>query len=194
MYMPDLNFRPVPREEYLSFAGADPWENNDHTTWFLKGYQMETASVKPPYPPGTNANQAVFVGIETRDHGRYRILPMALQDLWREGVLRGPELPALLHATEGKLTISDYPPPFMDLYLRLLSITFAAFALLSTGVAVWTKINDPYYFYDVLPAVIFFCVAALLPTGILIRQRIRRRRLTSQYRTLVTGNMSSASA
>jgi hypothetical protein len=190
MYMPDLNFRPVPREEYLSFAGADPWEHNNHTTWLLKGYQMETASVKPPYPPGTNANQAVFVGIESPDHGRYRILPMALQVLWREGVLRGPELPALLHATEENLTISDYPPPFKDLYLRLLSITFAALALLTTGIAVWTKINEPRYFYVLPFAVIFFIVVAALPAGMLICHRIRRRRLTSRYRTLITGNVS----
>ena len=89
---------------------------------------------------------------------------------------------------------APYPPPFMDFYLRLLSITFAAFALLTAGIAVWTIINEPRYF-DVLPfAVIFFTVAALLPAGMLIYRRIRRRRLTSRYRTLVTGNASSAPA
>jgi hypothetical protein len=108
MIIPDMNFRPLHREVYLNFAGPDPWENDCHTTWYVNGYQMETASIKPPYPPGPNANQAVFVGIESDDHGRYRMLPMALQVLWREGVLRGPELPALLYATEENLTISDY--------------------------------------------------------------------------------------
>lgn len=192
MYIPDLNFRPLYREAYLNFTGPDPWENDCQTIWYVNGYQMETASIKPPYPPGTNANQAVFVGIESRDHGRYRILPMCLQVLWREGVLRGPELPALLHATEESLMIGDYPPPFMDLYLRMLSITFAALALLTAGVAVWTKINEPRYF-AVLPfAVVFFIVLALLPAGMLIHHRVRRRRLTSQYRTLVTGSVGSA--
>jgi len=191
MYMPDLNFRPLHREAYLNFTGPDPWENESQTTWHVNGYQMETASVKPPYPPGTNANQAVFVGIESRDHGRYRILPMALQVLWREGVLRGPELPALLHATEENLTISDYPPPFKDLYLRLLSIAFAALALLAAGLAVWMKINDPYYFVDVLTAgVIPMIVLTLLPTGMLIHHRVRRRRLTSRFRTFISDNGS----
>jgi len=194
MYMPDLNFRPLHRESYLNFTGPDPWENESQTTWYVNGYQMETASVKPSYPPGSNANQAVFVGIESRDHGRYRILPMALQVLWREGVLRGPELPALLHATEENLTISDYPPPFKDLYLRMLSITFAALALLTTGIAVWTKMNEPRYF-DVLPfAVIFFIVLALLPAGMLVCHRIRRRRLTSRFRALIPDNGSHVSA
>jgi uncharacterized membrane protein YhaH (DUF805 family) len=100
----------------------------------------------------------------------------------------------LLHTTEESLIISDYPPPFMDLYLRLLAITFAVFALLTTGLAVWVKINEPGYF-EVLPfAVIFFIVAALLPAGMLICHRIRRRRLASWYRTLITGNVSSALA
>ena len=181
MVIPDLNFRPLHRETYLNFTGPDPWENDCQTTWYVNGYQMETASMTPPYPPKAIATQAVFVGIESRDHGRYRILPMSLQYLWREGVLHGPELSALLYATEENLTISDYPPPFMDLYLRMLSIAFAALlVILTTGLMVWT--ND---FYELRYVVIFCIVVTLLPIGILIRQRIRLRRLTSRYRTLI---------
>ncbi|MEI6207916.1 MAG: hypothetical protein WCP20_14125 [Desulfuromonadales bacterium] len=181
MVIPDMNFRPLKREAYLNFTGPDPWENDRQTTWYVNGYQMETSSMTPPYPPKGIATQAVFVGIESR-HGRYRILPMSLQSLWREGLLLGPELPALLYATEGNLTISDYPPPFMDFCLRMLSFAFAAILVVpTTALLVWTK-----DFSDVLPYAVIFCIVlTLLPTGILIRQRIRLRRLTSRYRTLI---------
>ena len=86
MVIPDMNFRPLKREAYFNFTGPDPWENDHQTTWYVNGYQMETSSMTPPYPPKGIATQAVFVGIESC-HGRYRILPMSLQNLWREGVL-----------------------------------------------------------------------------------------------------------
>jgi len=193
MYMPDINFQPLLREEYFSFTGPDPWENDCHTTWHVNGYQMQSASVTPPYPPGKISTQALFIGITAEERWRYRILPMALQDLWREGVLRGPELPALLHATEENLTLSDYPPPLKDLILRMFSITFSALTLLAAGVAIWVKIIDPYYFPDILTAgVLPLFVVTMLTTGILIFHRLRRRRLASMYLALIAGNVDSA--
>jgi hypothetical protein len=195
MYMPDIDFQPLLREEYSTFTGPDPWGNDCHTTWQVNGYQMQSASVTPPYPPGKISTQAVFVGITSECRWRYRILPMALQDLWREGVLRGPELPALLYATEEGLRLSDYPPPFKDLYLRIFSITFAALTLLGVGVAIWIKIDYPYYFSDILTAgVLPSLVLTQLPTGILILHRFRRRRLVSMYRALIASNVASAPA
>ena len=193
MYVPNLDFRPVSRELYHSFTGPDPWDNDQPTTWSLKGYQMGTATVTPPYPPGKVSTQAVFVGIESQDHGRYRMLPMALQDLWHEGRLHGPELPALLHMTEECLTINDYPPPFRDLYLRWLSIAFAALTLLAAGLAlwIWIWISDPYDADIVLrAAVVPMVVVTLLPLGMLMHHRIRRRRLASRYRNLIGGSTS----
>jgi hypothetical protein len=192
VFVPNLDFRPVPRELYRSFTGPDPWDSGHPTTWLLKGYQMKTSTVTPPYPPGRVSTQAVFVGIESEDHGRYRILPMALQDLWHEGRLRGPELPALLHLTEDCLTIGDYPPPFRDLCLRMLSITLAVLAFLTAGVAIWTRISVPFYFIEVFYAgVLPMVVAMLLPLGMLVHHRIRRRRLRSRYRDLIAGRTNS---
>jgi hypothetical protein len=193
--VPNMDFRPSLREVYQSFSGPDPWEHDRPTTWSLNGYQMETSSMKPRYPPGRISTQAVFVGIESGDHGRYRILPMALQDLWHEGVLRGPELPALLHAIEQDLRISDYPPPFKELYLKILSIACAALALLAAGVATWTELYEPFYFFDLLTAGVLPMTALTLPpAGLLISCRLRRRRLASRYRTLLARAMPSAPA
>lgn len=137
--MVDLGWQPVVRETYLEFDGPDPWQNGKPTRWRVFGCQMQTTTVHPPYPPGKNPLHAVFVGIDSPTHGRYRVLPLALQDLWKEGALRGPELPELLFGWEERLWLIDYPPPNTDLVMRLWAVWFGLWAVAGALAFAWLR-------------------------------------------------------
>jgi hypothetical protein len=72
--------------------------------------------------------------IFARAHNRYRVLPLGLQTVWREGRVADQDLPWLRHSVEERLWISDYPPARISLALKMACAGCAGLAFLCFGV------------------------------------------------------------
>lgn len=194
--MADLGWEPVVRETYQEFDGPDPWQDGRPTRWRVFGCQMRTTTVRPPYPPGKNPLHAVFVGIDSQAHGRYRVLPLALQDLWQEGALCGPELPELLFGREKRLWLIDYPPPNTDSVMRLWAAWFGLWAAAGALAFAWLRSGGGKKALFVskgmlagigwgVGGVALIAVASLVAFFAL---RVRRTRLKEEFRRLAVRN------
>jgi len=136
-----LNLLPVYQWTHREFNGEDPWAGGRPVTWSVVVYRMvgETfinaaPAAKQSVPSTSNRlPRMCVVGIFARTHNRYRILPLALQDLWREGKVADQDLPRLLHRVEGPLRISDYPPARFSMVLKAGTVAFAALSWFSCG-------------------------------------------------------------
>jgi hypothetical protein len=133
-----LSFVPVPQWVHREFDGLDPWDGGKRTRWQVVVYQMLSKTFAANAKAGERTTPAdsnavpnhLAVGIAAPG-GRYRVLPVVLQRLWREGQVRDEQLPELLHEIEAPLPIADYPPAAGP----LLSIVVGTFSLLVAAVA-----------------------------------------------------------
>ena len=138
----NLNFVPVHRWTHREFDGVDPWANNQPVRWSVVVYTMITkafanivSAAKQTVPAESNDVPRKFaIGIFAKAHNRYRVLPLALQDLWRAGKVRDEDLPWLLNKIEQPLRRSDYPPNRVSLLTLLYAIIFGLFAAVGLGV------------------------------------------------------------
>ena len=113
-----INLIPVHQWTHREFDGVDPWAGGRPVRCSLVVYRIvpesfvnSTPIAKQTVPPGGNdIPKNLAAGIFARAHNRYRVFPLALQDLWRAGQVRDQDLPGLLHRIEQSLYISDYPP------------------------------------------------------------------------------------
>jgi len=196
MYI-SLNYVPLLRERREAFVAADPWNHGQPVTWELCGYQMKTSTVTPDYPPTGNflspasdPMKAVYVGIQAYDGKRYRILPLAMQDLWNADKLAARDLPWLLSEIEGSLQIADYPPPFQYKLFRTLGIVYTGLALLVTGFVLALASQYP-ELGDHPNVVLAMCSILLVPAAGSIWRRwyldIRRKKIASQALALLAG-------
>jgi len=148
-----LNFRPVAQWKHREFTASDPWADGRPVVWSIVVYKMVGESflnaVKrdaQSVPSGSNQlPKALVAGIFSQTHNRFRILPLALQDLWREGRVVDADLPWLLHHVEGRLRRSDYPPARGQLVLKVLSAALAAASLVSCGSAAEGFVTGAYF-------------------------------------------------
>lgn len=131
-----LNFVPVYQWTHREFDGVDPWAGNRPVRWSVVVYQIlsETfANANPPAPQTVAAHSTAIpkkfvIGIFNGAHNRYRILPLALQDLWRAGQVRDQDLPGFLYQIEQPLRRTDYPGGMMRKMLLTYAILFGVIA------------------------------------------------------------------
>ena len=105
-----IKYFPVYQWTHREFDGVDPWANNQPVRWRVIVYRMiEEASVGAPIvyeesvgaPPAAeqmapaesnDVPKKFAVGIFAQVHNRYRVLPLALQDMWRARQVRGTSI------------------------------------------------------------------------------------------------------
>jgi len=181
--MPLLRFNPVPVYQWThaEFAGLDPWSDREIVRWSVVVYQLipesfvaQTPPVKRPASSERNSipNKCV-IGIYSREHNRYRVLPLALQDLWRAGKVEDRDLPRLLHLIEEPLRITDYPPGQLARAMKIYAFAFPVIALLAFMAHLYGA-----------AAVLF--VMAVICFGVADFWRQRRQRLTEEWLRLIT--------
>jgi hypothetical protein len=133
-----LNLVPVYQWTHREFIGPDPWADGQPVEWSVVVYRMVGQSFLNAAPAARRSVSSesnllprpLVVGIFARAHNRYRILPLALQQLWRDGRVADRDLPWLLHTVEDKLWITDYPPARAALALKLACVACAGIAFL----------------------------------------------------------------
>jgi hypothetical protein len=132
---------PVCQWRHREFDGVDPWANNEPIKWAVNVYAYVPTlyangpvTEKRTVPPESNDVPPKFaVGIYAPAHNRYRILPNALQDLWRAGMVRDQDLARLLYEKEMGLRRSDYPNAWPPSLIALCAILFGIFAVIALG-------------------------------------------------------------
>jgi len=135
--MISLNLVPVHQWTHRQFNGFDPWAGNAPVRWSVVAYVLAsetfakvTPSAKQKVPSESNDIPKKYqVGIFAEAHNRYRVLPLALQEMWRKREVRDEDLPWLLHRIEEPLRRSDYPPSPIQTLLLVYTILFGLFAL-----------------------------------------------------------------
>lgn len=135
----DIRIIPVHQWTHREFIGVDPWANNRPVKWSVVVYRMLAASfvastpiAQQSVPADSNDIPKKFaIGIFSKEHNRYRVLPLALQDMWRAGQVRDQDLPWLLHQVEQPLRISDYPPGRLPMVAKMYTILCAVLTLLA---------------------------------------------------------------
>ena len=165
----DLSTFPVFQWKHREFTSVDPWADGRAATWELHVYKMTQGSwmtVMPAtgqlVPSKSNyVPRQLAIGIFNPGNHRYRILPRALQDLWRSGKIPDEDLPGMLYKIEDPLYLSDYPPGRMPLLMKRYAIFFGLLVLL--GMAV--RSYHPYQ--SDLGWVGFWTAASLLPLATL---------------------------
>jgi hypothetical protein len=176
-----LNLVPVYQWTHREFDGQDPWSQGQTVRWSVVVYRMVGESflnaapaAKQSVPSGSKQVPRPFViGIFARAHNRYRVLPLALQNLWREGQVPDDDLPWLLHRVEQELWISDYPPARTSVALIVACLTCAALAYLCfSGAFQPLHLNQ-----GLLLASFVFAGVSLLCLGLHFYLRQRRRQL-----------------
>lgn len=179
--MLSLNVVPVHQWTHRQFNGVDPWAGNGQAViWSLVVYRMLSESfidttpvAQPAVGPESNAIPAnLSVGIYARAHNRYRVLPLALQDLFRSGEVRDYEIPWLLRQVEERLLLCDYPPGNVTLLMLVYGIGLGLFAVLSLMV-------------NLLGMAFALITLAALCLGIFLWLNQRRSRLAREWRALL---------
>jgi len=189
MYV-SLNFLPSFAEFYGEFRAPDPWATDADVLWSLEGYRLVSSTFsagglpngRVPGQPVSKQTSGVFAGIRSTAYNRYRVLPLAVNDLWVENRIAPADLPWLLHEIEGKLRLSDYPPAMMRTYFRLTSVLFGVLAVVAVAVYLYFHfagmIDDSSFIWlpviVVVPAIVMFI-------GLLI---VNARRKTIRERAL----------
>ena len=115
--MISLNPVPVHQWTHRQFNGFDPWAGNAPVRWSVVAYVLTaetfarvTPAAKQKVPSESNDIPKRYqVGIFAEAHNRYRVLPLAVQEMWRKREVRDEDLPWLLHRIEEPLKRSDYP-------------------------------------------------------------------------------------
>jgi hypothetical protein len=141
--------RPVIQWVHREFDAPDPWQAPGTTVrWRLLVCLLlgDRFADRPPAArtagPESNAVPKNFVlVIATDSHQRYRILPLALQDLWRAGKVQDRDLPRLLHGMEGNLVRWDYPDAIVPFLLWIMRQMCAVMAVLFLGVCLWHMLH-----------------------------------------------------
>ena len=130
-----LKYFPVLQWTHRQFDGVDPWADNQPVRWSVVVYRMvEEASVGAPVldPPASeqlvpaesnDVPKKFAVGIFAQAQNRYRVLPLALQELWRARQVRDEDLPWLLNRIEQPLRRNDYSPNKVRLVMLLFPST-----------------------------------------------------------------------
>jgi hypothetical protein len=137
--MLSLKIVPVYQWTHREFTGVDPWVGGEPVTWSVVVYRMvgksfvnATPALPQSVPSDSNRLPRPFViGIFARAHNRYRVLPLALQELWKVGRVADQDLPRLLHRVEERLKSADYPPARLLLFLKVGALCFAGLTYLS---------------------------------------------------------------
>ncbi|BDC48998.1 hypothetical protein F183_A13140 [Bryobacterales bacterium F-183] len=164
---------PLPIKQRSEFDAPDPWQNQKVVTWKLSYYQFQ----------GMGPSSICF-GIATTSGSRCRILPMAFAPLIYDGSIAPEQLPALLHAVEHILRISDYPPrqTFGNSGLTLILV-----ACLPLWLASGMGFEGPDRLFPQLIATtgIALFVMGLWTLAKAPLRRIRERRLTARFRSLL---------
>jgi hypothetical protein len=133
-----LNLVPVYQWTHREFIGPDLWAGGQPVKWSVVVYRMVGESflnaaraAKQSVPSESNQlPMFMVVGIFARAHNRYRVLPLALQKLWRDGRVADQDLPWLLHSVEEALWITDYPPARVSLALKMACLGCTGIAFL----------------------------------------------------------------
>jgi len=180
-----LKFNPVPVYQWThaEFSGPDPWSNesNDQfVKWSVVVYQILPESFVAQTPvmkrPASSERKSIpkkcAIGIYSREHNRYRVLPLALQDLWRAGKVEDRDLPRLLQLIEEPLRITDYPPGQMARAMKIYSFACPVIALLAF-------MTHLYAAAGVLAAMAAICF------GVAQFWRQRRQRFAEQWLRLI---------
>lgn len=168
-----IRFNPVPVYQWThaEFAGPDPWSDGEIVKWSVVVYQLISESFVAQTPvmkqPASSARNSIptkcAIGIYAREHNRYRVLPLALQDLWRAGKVEDRDLPSLLNVIEEPLLITDYPPGQMARTMKIYAFAFPVIALLAVAAGLSGT------------AVVLFAIAAIcFCTAEFWRQRRKR--------------------
>ncbi|NWF84668.1 MAG: hypothetical protein HXY18_12655 [Bryobacteraceae bacterium] len=136
--MTTVSLRMVPVRQWVhrTFEAADPWEGGRLASWNLVVYRLVSASFAhlatpeaPAVAAGSNAiPPGLAVGIETPERDRHRILPRALQNLWRAGKVGDRDLPWLINRVETNLRRGDYPGSLMPQLAPIYMIVFGLIA------------------------------------------------------------------
>jgi len=137
--MISLNLVPVHQWTHRQFDGFDPWAGNRPVRWSVVTYRLTSetfASITPrakqAVPSESNDIPKKFsVGIFAEAHNRYRVLPLALQEMWRKREVRDEDLPWLLYRVEQPLRRNDYPPTPLQTLMLVYTILFGVFAALA---------------------------------------------------------------
>jgi hypothetical protein len=188
----NLKLIPVHQWTHREFDGFDPWAGNRPVQWSLVAYRMVAKSfadavpiAKPTVPSTSNdVPKHLAIGIFARAHNRYRVLPLALQDLWRAGKVRDVDLPGLLHRIEGPLHVSDYPPGRLPIGTRLYGFLCSGVALL--GLAGLT-VKDGDVRWVAFWTVTFTIPIAILCFGVTLYWQRRRRQLADTWLAMLQG-------
>ena len=193
-----MPFRPYLREFYGEFIAADPWNKGEEVLWSLEGFQMLSSRTRvirakgqpevPPKgrfngPPKTQPGADRFPGIRSTLYDRYRILPLGVYDLYKEGKVQPVDLPWVLHAIEAQLHTSDYPPAFASIYLGTITGIFLFFAVFSAALYYYltsAQMAPPAPWFLWLPTM----CAVLGMASIIGLQYVKMRRKTVRQRAL----------
>ncbi len=172
-----LRFNQVPVYQWThnEFSAPDPWADDKIVAWSVVVYQLvgesfigQTPKVpRPASPQRKSIPTKCVIGIYARAHQRYRILPLALQDLWRDGQVDDQDLPKLLYYIEEPLRITDYPPGQLARVMRIYSIVFLVLTPLAGAAGSW--------------AVLIMATLAATCFGVDHYWRSRRRRLAARW-------------
>ncbi len=192
----DLSFVPIAREKIMQFQAPDPWADGVPAVWNVVLYQFQTRTVHPDYPPrGRHPLKQAYVGIHRAAHNRYRILPLGMQELWKENRLPPGEIPGLLRQIEEKLPIGAYPPAFAAMYFKLVSIMFTVLTLVVLGFYAWFESSGA---AQESAAFLYVSIAMALITSIFLllmrNNRARNRRVREQALALLANQRSSAAS
>ena len=134
-----LNAIPVHQWTHRQFVGPDPWAGGQLVTWEVVVYSLlgqafvqSTPLAECAVPAHSNdIPTELAVGIYNRPNNRYRVLPLALQDMFRAEKIQDRDLPWLLHEVEDPLKLIDYPPAGLPLLMLFYMSMFAVVAVLT---------------------------------------------------------------
>jgi hypothetical protein len=201
---------PITQWEHRQFDAPDPWQaGNETVRWrllvclLLGGRFADRPPERRTVPAESNDVPKKFaIVIATDRDQRYRVLPLALQDLWRAGKVQDRDLPRLLHDMEGKLKWLDYPA------LGVLPTLFGAFAIamggvgaLSLGLFVFHILSAGWGGFSQLENSPWMLTLVLgIPSSILalffwllrLPFTVRRRKMAERFLAALTGNPDAA--
>lgn len=118
-----LGMETVPQWTVRSFEAADPWSSKGdgcaRSVWHIAACivtsrtfaeKARAAAAKRQAPTNSHLPRAYAVALVNSSNGLFRLVPTALERLWRAGAVTDAELPSLLHHGESALARADYRP------------------------------------------------------------------------------------
>ena len=205
-----LRSTPVPQWTHRRFSANNPWEGDKPAEWNVvvcrmrsdATYSVGRGKLAQQTIPATSNDvpPKLAVGIEARTvihtplDRKIRILPNALQDLWRAGRVWDEDLPWLLNRLEKQLRKRDFPTSTYTSIVRYMLLTMAAMAVVIF--ALMAMFGEPSEIPEKLRPVVdlVMCAAVVLPSiGYRAFLRRRRGRLTEQCLAMLQERPASKS-